>query len=458
MTAWHLLVSDPIFEIALFASVGYFLIGLDEIAIDLLWLARSAYQFLDARRGELPLSVDHLPESPGNPWFAVLIPAFDEADVIGKMLDRALAQYAGRNVHVFVGGYSCDPPTIRIVRQYEGEALSLVVLERAGSTTKADCLNTLYRAIPEYERRFARRFAGFILHDAEDVVDGHEVSVFAAFVERYAMIQLPVIPLPNRQSRWVGGHYCDEFAEAHSKTMVVRHMLGAGLPSAGVGCMIRRDAIEAMAAHSKGDPFDENCATEDYECGLRLAAMGFDTSFLRVRAPNAFGLVATTAYFPSELGPALTQKTRWISGIALAGWDRIGWGRGRAENWMRMRDRIPVISALVSVAGYAATILAVPLIATAWLGGMRLIPFGEGLVTLATMNGLILLWRLSFRAWFVARLYGLKEGLFSVPRIAVSNVIGILSVRRAIPKHLKETRTGAVEWEKTAHIFPDSLS
>lgn len=451
------LASHILFETALFASVGYFLIGLDEIAVDLLWLARAAWHFLVIDRVTPRLSVDALPKSDGSAWFAVLIPAYDEAGVIGEMLDNALEHYAGRNVHVFVGCYSCDPPTIDVVRRYQGPGLSLIVLQRSAGTTKGDCLNTLCRAIPEHEHRFDRRFAGFILHDAEDVVDRYEIPVFAAFVERYAMIQLPVIPLPNSNSRLVGGHYCDEFAESHGKTMVVRQMLGAGLPSAGVGCMIRRDAIEAMVGHNKGSPFDENCATEDYECGLRLAALGFDTAFLRVRAPNEFGLVATTAYFPSELGKALTQKTRWISGIALAGWDRMRWGRGLAENWMRMRDRIPVLSAVVSLAGYAAAIVAAPMIASAWLGASRPVVLGEGLADLIAANGLILLWRMSFRAGFTARLYGVKQSLLAVPRIVVSNVIGILSVRRAIPKHLAEVRTGRVNWEKTAHIFPDSV-
>lgn len=451
------LADHILYEIAFFASVGYFIIGIDEIAIDLLWLVRSVWHFFVIDGATPPLSVDRLPESDRDTWFAVLVPAYDEAGVIGKMLDNALAHYGGRNVHVFVGCYSCDPSTIEVISRYQAPELSMIVLDRPCSTTKGDCLNMLYQAILKHECQLDRRFSGFVLHDAEDVVDGNEISVFAAFVERYAMIQLPVIPLPNQESRWISGHYCDEFAESHGKTMIVRQMLGAGLPSAGVGCMIRRDAIDAMVDYNKGNPFDENCATEDYECGLRLAALGFETAFLRVRTPGKFGLVATTAHFPSELDKALKQKARWITGISLAGWDRMRWGRGWAENWMSMRDRIPLLSAVVSLAGYAAAIAAVPMIASAWLGASRPALFDEGLIILIEINGLVLLWRMVFRAYFATRLHGLGEGLVSVPRIVVSNVIGILSVGKAIPKHLSEVRTGAVKWEKTAHIFPDSV-
>jgi adsorption protein B len=32
-------------------------------------------------------------------------------------------------------------------------------------------------------------------------------------IDRFDLVQLPVLPLVNPQSRWVSGHYCDEFAE-----------------------------------------------------------------------------------------------------------------------------------------------------------------------------------------------------------------------------------------------------
>ena len=57
--------------------------------------------------------------------------------------------------------------------------------------------------------------------------------------------------------------------------------------------------------------------------------------------------IATRAYFPATLDAAVAQKARWMTGIALAGWDRLGWSGGLAERWMRLRDRQSVLAALV---------------------------------------------------------------------------------------------------------------
>src|SRR3546814_19662843 len=71
------------------------------------------------------------------------------------------------------------------------------------------------------------------------------------------MVQLPVLPLIDPRSRWIAGHYLDELAEAHGKDLVVREALGASVPSAGVGCAIRRDLMDSIARLNGGKPFDE---------------------------------------------------------------------------------------------------------------------------------------------------------------------------------------------------------
>src|SRR3546814_1420662 len=79
------------------------------------------------------------------------------------------------------------------------------------------------------------------------------------------MVQLPVLPLADPQSRWIGGHYLDEFTESHGKDLVVREALGASVPSAGVGCAINRNMMDRIVAMNGGRPFDEASITEDYE-------------------------------------------------------------------------------------------------------------------------------------------------------------------------------------------------
>lgn len=79
--------------------------------------------------------------------------------------------------------------------------------------------------------------------------------------------------------------------------MIARQFIGAALPSAGVGCMFRRDAIAALAARNGGEPFPEDSLTEDYELGLRLGELGFASAFIVEADSSAPGLSALKHIF-----------------------------------------------------------------------------------------------------------------------------------------------------------------
>ena len=97
--------------------------------------------------------------------------------------------------------------------------------------------------------------------------------------------------------------------------------------------------------------------TEDYELGLKLGALGLKTMFVRIPAqPGDQGVVASRGHFPATLGDAVRQKARWLGGIALTGWDRLGWSGGLGERWMRMRDRRGPLAAVLLLAAYGAAI------------------------------------------------------------------------------------------------------
>ena len=55
------------------------------------------------------------------------------------------------------------------------------------------------------------------------------------------------------------------------------------------------------------------------------------------------------------------------------------------------------------------------------------------------------------RASFTTAAYGWREGLRSIPRMVVANVIAVLAARRALRLHAEG---GAKRWDKTHHIFP----
>ena len=445
-------------ELALFAAVGFLLFGIDDLLVDLIWIGRTLWRrtAIYTRHARADAATLRPPDAPGR--FAVFIPAWDESDVIGGMLALTLERLRGARCDLFVGCYPNDPRTLAVARAFSRRdgRVRPVVAPRPGPTTKADCLNAIYRAMLDAEAAGGFRYKGVVLHDAEDVVHPDEIRVFDAMIERAGLVQLPVLPLVDRGSRWVGGHYLDEFAESHGKELVVREAIGAAVPSAGVGCAIRRDVMHALAAGG-GEPFDPHSLTEDYEIGLRLADLGERGMFVRLPAARGRRAVMTREHFPATLKAAVRQKSRWMLGIALSGWDRLGWRGGLAERWMRLRDRKSVLAAGLVLAAYAGGVLW----AVAWLvhaaGGTAPERASPTLDALIGVNLVLFGWRLAMRFSFVTAAYGLAEGLRSVPRVVVANLVAILAARAALSAYLLARRTGETRWNKTRHVFPDAV-
>ena len=290
-----------------------------------------------------------------------------------------------------------------------------------------------------------------VLHDAEDMVDPAALALLDEAIGEADFVQLPVLPDAQRYSRWVGSHYCEEFAENHGKLLIVREALSAGIPSAGVGSAFARPMLRRMAEAIGGaGPFSVEALTEDYELGLRIRSAGGRSRFLRARGEDG-QLVATRACFPAKFGQAVRQKGRWIHGIALQGWDRLGWSGGIGEAWMRLRDRRGPMTALVLFAGYLVLVLAVILMAAEGLGFARSWHSDPLLAVLVYANGASLAWRATMRFAFTAREYGWREGLRAVIRLPLANWITIFSGGRAIIAYVGTLLGAKPRWDKTFH-------
>ncbi len=441
-------------ETSLFAAVGFVFLGIGDLAIDVAWLGLLVRRAI--RPTDVPRVVADIPPARRPGRFAIFVPAWDEAAVIGDMLRHALPAFGNGDYRVYVGCYPNDPKTIAAVRAIADPRVRLVVGPGAGPTSKADNLNQLWVRMAADEAVEGFRFKAIVLHDAEDVVHSAELRLFDSLIERFDLVQLPVVPLIDRRSRWIGGHYLDEFAEAHGKEMVVRAALGAGLPSAGVGCAFSRDALGDIVA-ARGAPFDTDSLTEDYELGLRFREAGRSATFVRVRVAGGRATIATKEYFPKSLEAAVAQKSRWMTGIALSGWDRLGWSGGLAERWMRLRDRQSVVAALLVASGYIAILCWGALTISASLTGREMRPLSDVFLLLATLATSLLAWRLIVRFFFVARAHGLREALRSPLRALVGNAVAILAARRALGRYHVQRRTGRAVWDKTAHAFPEQV-
>lgn len=446
-------------ELLLFSGFWFVIGGLDDLLIDLIWITRAAWRRLTRYRHQPPMRASALPKPVTSGPLIIFIAAWQEASVIGKMLDQCEASWKHSCIlyRIYVGCYPNDPDTCRtvIAAAQTSKNIKLVLCSTPGPTTKADCLNRLWRALTSDELSYGYKAKAVILHDAEDYVHPLELGIYDYLIERSAAVQLPVIPIAVPGSTMISGHYCDEFAEAHGKSLIVREAIGAAVPLAGVGCAIERNRLGRIAIARNGEPFDANSLTEDYELGLGLGSEGSKIIFARMMDDDGC-LVGTRACFPATFDASARQKSRWMMGIALAGWDRLGWRGGVAEFWMRLRDRKAVLSALTLVAAYMCIILSVVLMGVE-RAGLFVAPRSSATVHLLLLITLMLLcWRVMIRFILVRQMHGTQQAFLSIPRMIIANIISIVAARRACWAYLRLIFGGELRWDKTQHAhFPE---
>lgn len=437
-------------ELLLFAAFWFIVGAIDELAVDFTWLwLRLLGQ---AKAVRLPGRCEGLPLK-GRA--AVLVPAWQESQVIGLMIRHTLSAWPQWQLSLYVGCYRNDAATLAAAVSASGgdPRLRIVIHDAHGPTTKADCLNRLYAALRDDETRSGVPFSTVVLQDAEDMVHPAGLAVIDRALGDADFVQLPVRPEIQPGAPWISGHYADEFTESHAKALIVRDSLGAALPAAGVGCGFSRSRLFTMERAGVG-PFSSECLTEDYELGMLIGHNGGKSRFLRLRDSEG-RLVATRSFFPCQMDEAVRQKSRWIQGIALQGWDRLGWKGRLVDHWMALRDRRGPLTALVLFVAYMLVVIE-GLLGLGRLAGVTLpLPLSPELRAMLLFSTAAFGWRLAFRFAFTAHEYGWREGLRSVVRMPIANVIAILAGRRAMFAYLRSLRGESVSWDKTAHhAFP----
>ncbi|MCO1622026.1 MULTISPECIES: cyclic di-3',5'-guanylate-activated glycosyltransferase NrfB [Pseudomonas] len=453
-----------------------FLLGLDDLFIDLCYWGRTLIRRFRIYGKFEKADEKRLYEVPEKP-LAIMVPAWNEVGVVGEMARLAASTIDYENYQIFVGTYPNDPQT-----QADVDAVCLhypnvhkVVCARPGPTSKADCLNNIIDALLRFQQDAGIEFAGFILHDAEDVISPMELRLFNYLLPNKDMIQIPVYPYAPEWKGFTAGHYVDEFAENHGKDVIVREALTGQVPSAGVGTCFSRRAISALLEDGDGIAFDVQSLTEDYDIGFRLKQKGMKCIFARYSITDPAltlkqewrpgmsrefsQVICVREHFPRDWQHAIRQKSRWIVGIVFQGTSNLGWSRKGALNYFLWRDRRGLFAYLLS---FLVNLLLLVLLAM-WLVTviapeswrfMSILSDSWLLSNLLWLNGLLLLNRLFQRAWFVTRFYGIGEGLLSAPRMMWSNFVNFFANLRALRQVMEMGDSRRVAWDKTTHEFP----
>lgn len=420
--------------------------GLDDLFI--------AVVFLATRKKQFPWPADSDLEQAPERRIAIFVPLWHEHRVIGQMLEHNLSSIRYSNYDIFVGVYPNDEPTERAVADaaQRDPRVHLAVCPHDGPTSKGDCLNWIFRRMETYERRQRVRFDIIMTHDAEDLVHPESLRLVSWYSRDFEMVQVPVLALPTPLWEFTHGVYCDDFAEVQTKDIPVRQRLGGFLPSCGVGTGFSRAALEYLAAARGGRIFDPACLTEDYENGFRFHAMGCRQVFLPIKFDHA-GPIATREYFPRNLRAAIRQRSRWVAGIALQGWEHHGWRVTFGQMYWLWRDRKALAGNLLTP---LANLLTVYLAGAAILGRAplygRIPPFLHWpcMATAAVSMG-----QMAIRAACCARVYGWRTAAFVPLRLLWANQVNALATGAAIVQFLKaKWRRHDLAWRKTEHAYP----
>ncbi|HAH9887637.1 TPA: phage adsorption protein NrfB [Escherichia coli] len=371
---------------------------------------------------------------------AIMVPAWNETGVIGNMAELAATTLDYENYHIFVGTYPNDPDTQRDVDEVCARFPNVhkVVCARPGPTSKADCLNNVLDAITQFERSANFAFAGFILHDAEDVISPMELRLFNYLVERKDLIQIPVYPFEREWTHFTSMTYIDEFSELHGKDVPVREALAGQVPSAGVGTCFSRRAVTALLADGDGIAFDVQSLTEDYDIGFRLKEKGMTEIFVRfpvvdeakereqrkfLQHARTSNMICVREYFPDTFSTAVRQKSRWIIGIVFQGFKTHKWTSSLTLNYFLWRDRKGAISNFVSFLAMLVMLQLLLLLAyeSLWPDAWHFLSIFSGsawLMTLLWLNFGLMVNRIVQRVIFVTGYYGLTQGLISAEQLA----------------------------------------
>ena len=422
--------------------------GLDDLFISLVYFlgGRHAFPWPDA--AELGRASERR--------MAIFVPLWHEHEVIAEMLEHNLAEIRYSNYDIFVGVYPNDLPTVRAVTEQARRHRRVHVARcpHNGPTSKGDCLNWIYRRMKDFEAEHRVHFDLVVTHDAEDWVHGDSLRLINWFSRSYQMVQIPVLPLPTHPAEVTHGLYCDEFAEYQCKDIPVRQRLGGFLPSNGVGTGFDRASLERLAAARHGQIFDPECLTEDYETGYLLHKLGCRQTFVPLRFGQ--GLVATREYFPRRFRASVRQRSRWVAGITLQGWQHHGWrGPWRQIYWF-WRDRKGLVGNLLSpVANMFCLYGSASYLSSTgahWHLG-TLIPAWVSSACCLTLWISLVQGCVRMRA--SARVYGWRFAFGAPLRILWGNLVNsaatVAALRQFVAARIQGSR---LAWRKTEHVYP----
>ena len=427
--------------------------GFDDLLVDIVWAAA----WVGERIGG-PASAPEKKPDQQEKRIAIFIPLWKEHAVIRRMLEHNIAAIDYANYDIFIGAYPNDDPTLQAIREIGAgyPNVFLAVCPHQGPTSKADCLNWIFQSLLSFEETQGGHFDAVLVHDAEDLIHPDALSLIDQKLNEYDTVQVPVLPLATRFGELTHGIYCDEFAEFQTIDMPARGLSGSFLPSNGVGTGYSRAVLDRLAEKRSNRVFEPASLTEDYESGVRIYQLGFRQYFAELERRNG-EFLATREYFPQTFHAAVRQRTRWVTGICLQGWERLGWHESGITRYWFWRDRKALLTNPIGLLVSLFMVLSLADLSVAYLTGT---PWHFGIARNLTQR---LCWanlavqaiRTAVRMACASRVYGWRFASGVPVRAFYESIINGIATLHAIRIYVAARMDGRpLVWLKTEHYYP----
>lgn len=454
----------------------YFIFGVDELFFDIYY-----WHYVWKNRKKPPLIYEKI-IAVEEQSIAILIPCWQEANVIGKMLTYNLRTIDYKKYHFFIGLYPNDHDTIaevtKIAQQFDN--VHYVIGQSPGPTNKASNLNIIYDFIKAFEVSFNKSFDLFVLHDSEDIIHPMSFKLYNYLIPEQDMVQIPVFPLAVNLWNFTHWLYAEEFSENHTKNIIVRQAISGHVPSAGVGTAFSRSVLQHLENPMTKGPFSVDSLTEDYRVSLMIHVRQFKQLFVTqhlirmqwqkrrffrkgYQLKPSKEIIATRAFFPSQYKQSVRQKARWIIGIVFQEWQDTKWPKGWKLRYILARDRKSSITYILDSLSY--------LIFLFWVVYSVLIAnypeypslyeqFHQHVLCwwLIFVNLFLMIERIIQRIIAVLRIYGWPPVILSIPRAIYGNLLNLHALFRAYRIYYLSSKNKTVKtplpWDKTSHSFP----
>ncbi len=462
-----------ILQIVAYAIAIIFLLsGIDDFIIDSIY-------WIWARKKKSMLKIEDI-VAKEEKLIAVIVAAWKEEDVIDKMVMNAIKMIDYKNYDIFVGIYPNDEGTKKSLLRLEDpyfNKVHIIVNDVDGPTNKGQNLNMIFKGIKKYESEIGKKYEILLMQDSEDIIHPLSLKLFNYLMPQKSMVQIPVFPIEpemnfkNFFKYMISSTYADEFAENHTKDILVRKQIKGIIPSAGVGTAFARDALDKIAAQNSGNVFNYNNVTEDYEVAIRFHEADLQTDYyaegiLRLddNGKRKIEYIATREFFPNSFRAAVKQKSRWVYGITFQTPSQHSLkGKTFPQIYSLLRDRKARYVNMINLPAYFLFIYSMfDLIYSLATGqpsmfATKIFPLFSIIWFVVVTDTALAVLRAANRFIAIKEIYGKKNASFAVLlppiisfRLICGNVINFFSTLDAWKTFIFGNKK-RVKWNKTVH-------